>query len=99
MNTQTISTKTLREDFSQVIAAMEMGQPLTLLYRSRPLAEIRPLAQAKKVLRSFTKRQLQQWVMADTLTSREQSQINTIINKYCKQGNNCKIVPDQKKTK
>lgn len=80
MNTQTISTKTLREDFSQVIAAMEMGQPLTLLYRSRPLAEIRPLAQAKRVLRSFSKQQLQQWISSDTLNAREQSQIDAIIN-------------------
>lgn len=80
MNTQTISTKTLREDFSQVIAAMEMGQPLTLLYRSRPLAEIRPLAQAKRVLRSFSKQQLQQWISSDTLTAREQSKVDAIIN-------------------
>lgn len=80
MNTQTISTKTLREDFSQVIAAMEMGQPLTLLYRSRPLAEIRPIIQSKRGLRSFTKRQLKQWIVADWLTAREQSQIDAIIN-------------------
>ena len=80
MNTQTISTKTLREDFSQVIAAMEMGQPLTLLYRSRPLAEIRPVAQVKRGLRSFTKRQLKQWITDDTLTAREQSQADAIIN-------------------
>lgn len=80
MNTQTISTKTLREDFSQVIAAMEMGQPLTLLYRSRPLAEIRPIIQSKRGLRSFTKRQLKQWIVADRLTAREQSQIDAIIN-------------------
>jgi len=72
--------KTLREDFSQVIAAMEMGQPLTLLYRSRPLAEIRPVAQAKRGLRSFTKQQLKQWVTADRLTVQEQSQIDAIIN-------------------
>lgn len=80
MNTQTISTKTLREDFSQVIAAMEMGQPLTLLYRSRPLAEIRPLTQTNRRLRSFTKQQLQQWISADTLTAREQSHVDAIIN-------------------
>lgn len=80
MNTQTISTKTLREDFSQVIAAMEMGQPLTLLYRSRPLAEIRPLAQAKRGLRLFTKQQLKQWIATDQLTAREQSHVDAIIN-------------------
>lgn len=80
MNTQTISTKTLREDFSQVIAAMEIGQPLTLLYRSRPLAEIRPVTQTKNRFRSFTKRQLKQWITADRLTAREQSQVDAIIN-------------------
>lgn len=80
MNAQTISTKTLREDFSQVIAAMEMGQPLTLLYRSKPLAEIRPVAQDKRGLRSFMKQQLKQWIVADQLTAREQSQVDAIIN-------------------
>ena len=72
--------KTLREDFSQVIAAMEMGQPLTLLYRSRPLAEIRPVAQTKRRIRSFTKQQLNQWITADRLTAQEQSQVDAIIN-------------------
>ena len=45
MNIQTISTKQMREDFSQVKDAMENGQPLLLLYRSRPLAEIKPVRQ------------------------------------------------------
>lgn len=80
MNMQTISTKTLREDFAQVIAAMETGQPLTLLYRSKPLAEIRPVAQTRSGLRSFTKRQLNQWIVSDKLSDREQTQVDAIIN-------------------
>lgn len=80
MNIQTISTKTLREDFAQVIAAMQMGQPLMLIYRSKPLAEIRPVAQTKRTLRSFSKQQLKQWIVNDRLTASEQKQVDAIIN-------------------
>ncbi|MEK7458761.1 MAG: hypothetical protein AAB612_04765 [Patescibacteria group bacterium] len=80
MNMQTISTKTLREDFAQVIAAMQTGQPLMLLYRSKPLAEIRPVKQAKKILRVFSQQQLKQWVVSDRLTASEQKQVDAIIN-------------------
>ena len=80
MNMQTISTKTLREDFAQVFAAMQTGQPLMLLYRSKPLAEIRPVKQAKKILRVFSQQQLKQWVVSDRLTASEQKQVDAIIN-------------------
>lgn len=80
MNIQTISTKTLREDFAQVIAAMQMGQPLMLIYRSKPLAEIRPVTQTKRAFRSFSKQQLKQWVINDRLTASEQKQVDAIIN-------------------
>ena len=80
MNIQTISTKMLREDFAQVIAAMQTGQSLMLLYRSKPLAEIRPVTQAKRTLRSFSKRQLKQWIISDRLTASEQKQVDAIIN-------------------
>lgn len=80
MSMQTISTKTLREDFAQVIATMQTGQPLLLLYRSKPLAEIRPVVQTKRGLRLFTQRQLKQWIAADRLTDREQKQVDAIIN-------------------
>jgi len=53
----TISTKQLREDFSQVKTALENGQSLLLLYRSKPLAEIKP-AQKLAGLRSFSTTQL-----------------------------------------
>lgn len=80
MNIQTISTKTLREDFAQVIAAMQIGQPLMLLYRSKPLAEIRPVTQAKRPLRAFSQQQLKQWITNDKLTASEQKQVDAIIN-------------------
>lgn len=80
MNIQTISTKELREDFSQVRAAMEAGQSLVLLYRSKPLAKIQPIAKPKKGLRLFSKKQLKQWIRDDQLTTREQKQIDAIIN-------------------
>lgn len=80
MNMQTISTKTLREDFAQVIAAMQIGQPLILLYRSKPLAEIRPVTQVKRVLRAFSQQQLKQWIVNDQLTASEQKQVDAIIN-------------------
>lgn len=80
MNIQTISTKTLREDFAQVITAMQTGQPLMLLYRSKPLAEIRPVTQTKRTLRSFSQRQLKQWIVSDRLTARERKQVDAIIN-------------------
>jgi len=80
MNIQTISTKELREDFSQVKAAMEAGQSLILLYRSKPLAEIRPVVPTKRKLRSFSQRQLKKWIKDDQLTVQGQKQIDEIIN-------------------
>lgn len=80
MSIQTISTKELREDFSQVRAAMEAGKSLVLLYRSRPLAKIQPIAKPPKKLRLFSKQQLKQWITDDQLTAREQKQIDAIIN-------------------
>lgn len=79
MNTQTISTKELREDFAQVRAAMEAGQSLVLLYRSKPLAEIKPIRQSKTRVRLFSKSQIKQWIADDQLTAKEQKQINAII--------------------
>ena len=38
MDIQTISTKSLREDFSQVLTAMEKNKKLILIYRSKPIA-------------------------------------------------------------
>ena len=79
MGIQTISTKELREDFAQVRAAMEAGQSLVLLYRSKPLAEIKPVRQPKAKIRLFSKRQIKQWIADDQLTAKEQKQIDAII--------------------
>ncbi|MBI5465126.1 hypothetical protein HY946_00770 [Candidatus Gottesmanbacteria bacterium] len=79
MSIQTISTKELREDFSQVRAAMEAGQSLVLLYRSKPLAEIKPVQRPKTKIRLFSKRQIEQWIADDQLTTKEQKQIDAII--------------------
>lgn len=79
MGMQTISTKELREDFSQVKMAMEAGQSLVLLYRSKPLAKIQPLVQPRQKLRSFSQQQLEQWIVNDQLTVREQKQVDAII--------------------
>lgn len=80
MNTQTISTKQLREDFDSVRAAMEAGQSLLLLYRSQPLAKISPVSRPKIKTRTFTRRQMNQWIADDALTSKQQKQINAILN-------------------
>lgn len=79
MGIQTISTKELREDFSQVRAAMEAGQSLVLLYRSKPLAEIKPVRRPKIKTRLFSKRQIEQWIVDDQLTAKEQKKIDAII--------------------
>jgi antitoxin (DNA-binding transcriptional repressor) of toxin-antitoxin stability system len=84
MDIQTISTKTMREDFSQVKDAMKNGQPLLLLYRSRPLAEIKPVRQkttSETGLRSFSFKRMQQWVKNDQLTAKQQARIDEIINR------------------
>lgn len=78
MDMQTISMKELREDFAQVKAAMDAGQSLMLLYRSKPLAEIKPV-KTKRKLRSFSKKQLNDWIASDRLTVKQQKQIDAII--------------------
>jgi len=81
MTLNTISTKQLRENFDWVLTAMANNQPLTLLYRSKPLAEIKPLPQAKTLGRSFSQAQINQWLKADRLTKKQQQQINALINR------------------
>lgn len=81
MNLNTISTKQLRENFDWVLTAMANNQPLTLLYRSKPLAEIKPLPQAKTLGRSFSQSQINQWLKDDRLTKKQQQQVNDLINR------------------
>ena len=80
MNMHTISTKQLRQDFSQIITAMDAGQSLMLLYRSKPLAKISPIAKPKQKGRTFSKRQIDQWIKDDALSPKQQQQIDGIIN-------------------
>ncbi|HKZ41946.1 MAG TPA: hypothetical protein VJ044_13360 [Candidatus Hodarchaeales archaeon] len=81
MKVQTISTKELREDFSKLKSAMEEGKSLLLLYRSRPLAEIKPVKQQTQKLRSFSLREMKQWIADDQLTEKQQRRIEAIINR------------------
>lgn len=77
----TISTKELRENFSQVINAMASGQSLTLLYRSQPLAEIKPLPRAQSFARTFSTAQIKRWLREDRLTPTEQKEVNALIDR------------------
>lgn len=43
-----ISMKQLREDFSAVKQRLQAGEKLLLIYRSQPLAEIKPVKKMKK---------------------------------------------------
>jgi antitoxin (DNA-binding transcriptional repressor) of toxin-antitoxin stability system len=79
MNT-TISTKQLRENFDWVLDAMNNGETLTLLYRSKPLAEIKPLIQTKPQGRNFSDAQINQWLSSDRLTKKQQLNLDAIIN-------------------
>ena len=81
MKVQTISTKELREDFSKLKSAMEEGKSLLLLYRSRPLAEIKPVRQQTQNLRSFSLREMKQWIADDQLTEKQQRRIEAIIHR------------------
>lgn len=82
MNLNTISTKQLRENFNWVLTAMANNQPLTLLYRSKPLAEIKPLPQANRIIgRNFSQAQINRWIDNDRLTAKEQKQIDEIISR------------------
>ncbi len=43
---QTISTKELRENFDFVRSVLASGQSLTLIYRSKPIARLKPIESA-----------------------------------------------------
>ena len=79
MTMQIISTKELRENFLQVKTALEAGKSIVLLYRSKPLAEIKPISRPKWRRRIFSKQQLKRFISDDQLSSREQKQINATI--------------------
>lgn len=81
MNSVTISTKQMRENFDLVIDAMASGQSLTLLYRSKPLAQIKPIPGNKLLGRNFSTKQLNSWIKADQLTKQQSDKINEVINR------------------
>lgn len=78
MDIQTISVKKLRENFPWVKEELEAGRQLMLVYRSKPLAELKPVGRQR---RSFSKKQLEEWIRQDTLTQKEQKQVEEIINR------------------
>lgn len=53
-----ISMKQLREDFGDIKQRLQAGEKLLLVYRSQPLAEIKPVKKRKKKVlkrRDYTK--------------------------------------------
>lgn len=84
MNLQIISTKQMREDFSRVKEAMEEGRTLLLMYRSQPLAQIKPVFQKtiRKVKpRFFSLKRMQEWIKDDQLTEKQRARIYAIFNR------------------
>lgn len=81
MNTATISTKQMRENFDLVLTAMASGQPLTLMYRSQPLAQIKPIAPSLPLGRNFSSKQINSWIKSDKLSSAQEQQIDELINR------------------
>ncbi len=81
MNLNTISTKQLRQNFDLVIDAMASRQSLTLLYRSQPIAQIKPVLSKKPASRNFSTQQLNSWIKSDQLTNQQTRQINDLINR------------------
>ena len=48
MQNQVVSTKQLREDFSSVLELLALGQDVTLTYRNRKIAKIKPFKRRKR---------------------------------------------------
>jgi len=51
MQTQTISVKELRTNLPQIINSLKKGNDYTLIYRSKPVAEIRPVSSSHEALK------------------------------------------------
>ena len=81
MNIPTISTKELRENFSGFKRTLQRGQSLVLLYRSRPIAEIKPIRSTAIKPRIFTQKQINQWIADDQLSTAQRTKINAILNR------------------
>jgi antitoxin (DNA-binding transcriptional repressor) of toxin-antitoxin stability system len=77
----TISVKQLRRNFDVVLDTMASGQTLTLLYRSRPLAEIKPLPQTQSFSRNFSTAKINRWPKKDILKPQKEADIHAIIDR------------------
>ena len=53
MQTQTISVKELRTNFPKIRKGLENGKSYTLIYRSKPVAEIKPISASYKVFQNL----------------------------------------------
>jgi len=53
MQTQTISVKELRTKFPKIRKGLENGTSYTLIYRSKPVAEIKPISASYKVFQNL----------------------------------------------
>jgi len=58
MNINTISVKQLRENFGELKSGLEEGLTYLLIYRSRPLAEIKPLINMPPDVRQTDKKKI-----------------------------------------
>lgn len=76
-----VSTKQLRQDFGKVVEILENGQSLLLLYRSRPLAEIKPILTEPLRPRRFAQGRVREWLKDDRLNRKELSRIDEIIER------------------
>ncbi len=55
MEPNTISVKQLRNNFPAVLKALEKGLCYTLIYRSKPVAQIKPIANSHAGLKALLK--------------------------------------------
>jgi len=59
MNINTVSMKELREDFASVKERIEEGEELLLIYRSKPLIQMKPAKQYRKKTKKSKKKKEQ----------------------------------------
>ena len=50
---QTISVKELRNNFPEVIQAIQAGKSYTLIYRSKPVAQIKPISSSQEAFKKL----------------------------------------------
>lgn len=50
---QTISVKELRNNFPEVIQAIQAGESYTLIYRSKPVAQIKPISSSQEAFKKL----------------------------------------------